>query len=359
VRHFVAFSSQDSVHAETIKRAVAGASTGEVEYVPWTAQDASGSPVDRAVDGCLDNAEALVADITYVNDNVTYEIGYAIGAEKDLRLIRNSSVDLIELKQIVLFDTLLRDEFRTRTELEGLLRGRAAPHNRWARLTGSTRQPIYVLAPPAATPFATKLFSAIKKRTRYKFRSFKGWEIGRLTAQEAWDSISASFGAVVTRSDGADVEARRNNQRAAFIFGIARGMEIPAVLLAHQRSQLPADLNDKATRFSDPSELDALFGAFRDDVQDAINDRQETKDLPLSLLDAIHCGDPAAENEQDDLRYYFLETEEFKRTLRDNANLIAGRKGSGKSAISCRYATACAPTSATLSWTWTLKAISW
>ena len=82
------------IHAETITRAASAASTVEVEYVPWTAQDGSGSPVDRAVDGWLDDAEALVADITYVNDNVTYEIGYAIGAGKDLRLIRNSSVEL-------------------------------------------------------------------------------------------------------------------------------------------------------------------------------------------------------------------------------------------------------------------------
>lgn len=333
MKHFVAFSSQDRVHADTIQRAVSAASTAEVEYVPWTAQDASGSPVDRAVDGWLDDAEALVADVTYVNDNVTYEIGYAIGAGKHLRLIRNRSVDPNELKQIGLLDTLIRDEFTTRKELETLMRGRAAPHNRWARAPGNSRQPTYVLAPPAATAFTTKLFSAIKKRTRYKFRSFKAWEIGRLTAQEAWDSVGASFGIVVTWSDGKDIEARRNNQRAALIFGIARGLEVPALLIAHDRSHLPADLNDKATRFSDPAELDALFTSFRDEIQDAINARQEARNLPLALLDAIHCGDPAAENEQDDLRDYFLETEEFKRTLRDSSNLIIGRKGSGKTAI--------------------------
>jgi hypothetical protein len=309
------------------------ASSPDVEYVPWTIQDASGSPVDRAVDGWLDDAEALVADITYINDNVTYEIGYAIGAAKNLRLIRNSSVEPAELKQIGLLDTLIRDEFRTRAELESLLHRHAAPQNRWAKLPGNSRQPLYALAPLAATAFATKLFSAIKKRTRFKFRSFRAWETGRLTAQEAWDAVSASFGVVVTWSDAADGNARRNNQRAAFIFGLARGLEVPAMLLAHERSELPADLHDKATRFSDPSELNALFDVFRDELQDAINDRQETRDLPLALLDTIHCGDPVAEDEQDALSEYFLETEEFKRTLRDSANLIVGRKGSGKSAI--------------------------
>ena len=41
----------------------------------------------------------------------------------------------------------------------------------------------------------------------------------------------------------------------------------------------------------------------------------------------------AAENEQDQLSSYFLETEEFKSALTGRTNLVIGRKGSGKSAI--------------------------
>ena len=76
-----------------------------------------------------------------------------------------------------------------------------------------------------------------------------------------------------------------------------------------------------------------ILSDFRDEVQDAINDHEEERPLPLALLDGIHCGDPAAENEQEQLADYFLETEEFKRTYRFDANIVTGRKGSGKSAI--------------------------
>ena len=125
MRHFIAFASNDSIHTDTIERASEGASTPEVEYVAWSRQDGSGSPVDHAVESWLGEAEALVADLTYVNDNVTYEIGYAIGAQKDLRLIRNPTVDVADLKQIGLLDTLIRDHFRIRSDLETVLRGRA------------------------------------------------------------------------------------------------------------------------------------------------------------------------------------------------------------------------------------------
>ena len=80
---------------------------------------------------------------------------------------------------------------------------------------------------------------------------------------------------------------------------------MPALLIAHQRSRLPADLADKGNTLSDPSEWTVLLGAFRDEVQDAINDRQEARTCLWPLLDAIHCGDPVAEDEQDDTEILF------------------------------------------------------
>lgn len=119
-----------------------------------------------------------------------------------------------------------------------------------------------------------------------------------------------------------------------------RGLDIPVLLVAHTRSRLPADLADQAARIGSDVELPALLRTFRDDVQDATNDYAETPDLPLTLLDRIHCGQAAAEDEQDDLADYFLETEEFRRTLDGNANLIIGRKGMEKRPSASRSATA-------------------
>ena len=333
MKFFVAFASKDNVHAETIQRAANDASGTKSQYLPWSNKDGSGVPVDRAVDGWLDDADGVVADVTYVNDNVTYEIGFTIGSQKDLRLIRNSSVPDKELSQIGLLNTIIRDEFKTRSDLVSILKKATPPKNKWPKSQKNLKQPIYVLAPPSATPFATKVFSSIKKKTRFGFRSFKAWEISRLTAAEAWEQVSASFGVVVTWSEGSDLDAQRNNQKAALIYGMARGNDIPILLLAHTRTILPADINDQATRFSNFSEIDGIMLRFRDHIQDAINEQEVEETLPLLLLDQINIGDPAAENEAGQLRHYFLETEEFKRTLRDEANLILGRKGSGKTAI--------------------------
>ena len=58
--------------------------------------------------------------------------------------------------------------------------------------------------------------------------------------------------------------------------------------------------------------------------------------LPAStqtLLEALSIGDPRAENEMPTLGLYYLKTDQFERTVRGEANLVVGRKGSGKTAL--------------------------
>ena len=332
-QHFVAFASNDRTHAETITAAAKEASFGEVEYVPWTAKDASGAPLGRSVDSWLDAAEGVIADITFVSDNVTYEIGYAIGAGKSLRLIRNETISPDDLKAIGLLNTVLRDPFKTRPNLVALLQSKPAPRSPWHEQQKNKDQPLFILSPPKPTPFSTGLMSAVKKSMRIKFRSFNPRETARLTAEEAWELVASSFGVIVTWRDGSQLEDRRNNQRAALVFGMARGLDIPAILIAHTRATLPLDLVDQATKFTNETELPEIVRQFRDEVSDAINDYTEMPRLKLSLLDSINCGQAEAENEQDQLPQYFLETEEFRSTLDGKTNLVIGRKGSGKSAI--------------------------
>jgi len=51
------------------------------------------------------------------------------------------------------------------------------------------------------------------------------------------------------------------------------------------------------------------------------------------LLEALSIGDPRAENEMPTLGNYYLKTDQFEKTLRGDANLVVGRKGSGKTAL--------------------------
>jgi hypothetical protein len=166
-----------------------------------------------------------------------------------------------------------------------------------------------------------------------RFRSFNPQEIDRLTATEAFAQVAQSFGLAAIWHEPTAPEELRQNQRAAFAVGIARGLDIPFLLLAHSTARLPLDLDELATRWDSVTDIDAKMREFRDAVAKAQREHVEVSPVRGRTLDAVYTGDPAAENEAPQLDAYFLETEQFRLTLNGDLNIILGRKGSGKTAI--------------------------
>jgi hypothetical protein len=105
------------------------------------------------------------------------------------------------------------------------------------------------------------------------------------------------------------------------------------VLLAPSTARLPLDLDELATRWAVVADVDAKMRDFRDAVAEAQRSHVEVRPMAGRYLDAVYCGDPAAENEATQLDTYFLETEQFRLTVTGELNIILGRKGSGKTAI--------------------------
>ena len=329
---FVAFASVDQFVSKVIGEACKSASSSEAEFLPWNRNDASGQPIDRSVYSWVETADALVADISEPNHNVTYEVGLALGTQKSLRLIRATNKDRKLLEEIGLLHNIGHDEFSEAGQLVAILR-RPYTTPPWPRPKRNTETPVYVLHSSRTDDLLRRALSNVKKILRMRFRNFNPQEIDRLTATEAFEQVAQSFGVVAIWHETSAPEAFRQNQRAAFAIGIARGLDIPFLLLAPNRTRLPLDLDELATRWDAVADIDAKMRDFRDAVAEAQNSHVEVRPVAGRYLDAVYCGDPAAENEATQLDTYFLETEQFRLTLNGDLNIILGRKGSGKTAI--------------------------
>lgn len=88
----------------------------------------------------------------------------------------------------------------------------------------------------------------MKKIARVKFRNFNPAEISRLNASEAYELTLSSYGVIAFWMDGTSEDAVRNNQRAAFMYGIARGKEF---LVASSRMKARTFLSICRTRHND------------------------------------------------------------------------------------------------------------
>jgi hypothetical protein len=331
-RSFVAFASSDPIVSDLITTACGLAGMDEQEFSPWNRNDTSGLPVDQSVAGWVEGADTLVADISEPNHNVTYEIGLALGGQRPVRLIRAASKDRKLLEEIGLLHNIGHDEYHSQAELVAILR-RPFATRPWPVPKRSTTQPIYLLKASRDDDLLRRTLSGIKKITRFRFRSFDPREIDRLTATEAYEQAAQSFGVIAIWHDPALPESLRQNQRAAFAVGVAKGMDIPFMLLAPASMRLPLDLDEIATRWSSANDIDRLMHDFRDEIADAEQTYVEIRPSSDRYLDIVHCGDPAAENEATSLDAYFLETEQYRLTVDGALNIILGRKGSGKTAI--------------------------
>ena len=329
---FVAFSSGDKFVSDAIGEACKTASSPEARFIPWNRHDTSGQPIDRSVYSWVENADALVADISEPNHNVTYEVGLALGTQRSLRLIRAGNKDRKLLEEIGLLHNIGHDDFNNQDQLVAILR-RPYTTPPWPRPKRNSEQPVYVFQSSQTDDLLRRTLSDVKKILRMRFRSFNPQEIDRLTATEAFEQVAQSFGLIAIWHEASDPESFRQNQRAAFAIGIARGLDIPFLLLARDKARLPLDLDELATRWDAVADIDTKMRDFRDTVAEAQRSHVEVRPMAGRYLDAVYCGDPAAENEATQLDTYFLETEQFRLTLTGDLNIILGRKGSGKTAI--------------------------
>lgn len=192
---FVAFSSADPIVSDTIAAACEAARSDDHEFTPWNRNDPSGQPIDRSVYGWVESADALVADVSEPNHNVTYEVGLALGAQKALRLVRAANKDRKLLEEIGLLHNIGHDDFGSKEQLCAILcRPYTAPP--WPRPKRNHEQPIYILQSSRNDDLLRRTLSGIKKILRMRFRSFDPQEIDRLTATEAFDQVAQSFGIV-------------------------------------------------------------------------------------------------------------------------------------------------------------------
>jgi hypothetical protein len=337
LKGFVAFASRPESVGSTIVSAleVLGAKHGVTGLDTWKENDIAGRFLIEPILDQIENSDILVADITTLNFNVTFEIGYAIGCKKRVVLISNSAfaADTALRDQIGAFDTLgyqnyenselLADFLANVTDLAGLSLDYPIERD----------TPIYVVFPPKQTDIEIRVESTVKK-TRLGYRKFDPTEVGRMSAQEAISQVSRSLGVVVPFLANNRVDAPVHNIRAAFVAGLAQGMEKVPLFLQAGFDPVPLDHRDLVAVFNRVPEINEYVAEFAPQITEQLHSADDVPiTKPASFLAGLTLGSSIAENEMRELGHYYIEKDEFRRAERGDVQIVVGRKGSGKTAL--------------------------
>ena len=152
---FFAYPSSPSLIGDAVERAIFNLrEKSGIEIVQsWREVDIAGRFIAEQVLNKIEEAQAFVADITQLNFNVTYELGFALAKGKRVILTRHKGIHASppSVADVGIFDTLGYLEYQNTDELEAIIRNVTDP--------SPTLKNIYRLntnAPPLLAPMPKK-----------------------------------------------------------------------------------------------------------------------------------------------------------------------------------------------------------
>lgn len=300
----------------------------------WEQNDIAGRPLVAPIFEGISQNDFLIADITFLNFNVTYEIGYAIGVAKRVFLIKHAEIkaEPDESRKVGIFDTLGYETYRDSAQLLKKLSQPVDLTPLSVSQNLNSRAPLYVLETPVRTEGMGHIIARVKK-ARVNYRSFTPSEHSRLAAIEAVQHVANSYGVLIPLLPKNFKDSQVHNIRAAFVAGLAHGMQKTTLMLQSGDEPIPLDVRDFVVSWRHPNEIDEQVEALARDIFEQLQTDDRLELPETDLLASLSFGDPMAENEFQTLGSYFLETDQYQRTLRGEVNLVVGRKGTGKTAL--------------------------
>jgi GTPase SAR1 family protein len=335
---FFLYASRPEPVARTIEAAVkthndAGAIG---DWQTWRALPIAGQMIFCEICKAMRHAKFLVADVTDLNFNLMFEIGFGIGLGKPVIPIRDVSYssDAAAFSALGMLDTIGYLDYINNEELRSKVTALGEPEPLHAISRSiSIESPVYVVKAPLNTDGQIQLMASLKK-SALKFRSFDPVEIPRISLHDARLEVAQSVGVVIHLMDPDRDGARVHNARCALIGGLAMAQQKIVVMLQEGVQVQPIDYRDVVVSYNKREDIPRLLDApFRDIYDRLQSSASRGKADTKSLLEVVDLGDLAAENEIIGLESYFVSTGQANTARQGRARLVVGRKGTGKTAI--------------------------
>ncbi len=277
----------------------------------------------------------VVADVTTLNFNVLFEIGFTIGLGVPVIPIRDTSYiqDKRLFDDLGILDTLGYVDFENKNDLlVGLHENLPGTPLTSIQREVSRETPLYVLKSPINTEGAIQLMATVNK-SPLRYRVYDPLEDPRLSLNEANKQVAQSVGVVAYLLSPKRRGSEVHNALCALVCGMAMAQQKVVVMLQEERVPQPIDYRDVVLSYEIPDQIPRLLlRPIRQVIENMQLDGEAASPLKPNLLGKLDLGDVAAENEIRNLDYYFVSTGQFAQAKRGHARLVVGRKGSGKTA---------------------------
>lgn len=327
--------------------------TGWVSILTWEAMRIGGKVLVSEICRQIDECDFFCADITRLNPNVLFEIGYAIARKKRIWLIRDSSF-VSDNNDFVRFKILTTLGYRGYLNSNDIFQAyhKDLPHE-------SLSETVYdqAIEPSINYSLDQNIFylkayyedEASVKVTQY-LESSAGKGSIALVVDDPQETSSQPLNWYASNANAAKavvchlthyerLNSRIHNAKHSLIAGIAHGFEIPILLLIDSEAIGPADYRDLLFSYSKTKEVISRLTSF---ISPLLEEGREIKlarkvekinNRNVEQLAMLRIGEPIAEHEDESLTDEgFIETAAYHAGLDGSQTIFVGRKGMGKTA---------------------------
>jgi hypothetical protein len=354
VKGFFAYPSSPASCGEAIRQAVEVInSQGVASLQTWEQCRVGGKLVVDELCKAIDGGQVFCADLTGMNANVMFELGYAIARNKRIWLLLDPTyVDSnAQFEQLRVLTTVGYARYSNSTEImsrfhhdrpysdpEDTLYDQAIRRNLPLAVVESK---VIYLKSLHETEASIRITNSIAKLEDSGVSVIVDDPKESAAQSLTWYGTQVySSTAVVCHLTGPDrIDARLYNARYALVAGMAFGMGKSLLMLAEGNFLAPIDYRDLLFQYHTAAEAAKYLLGWQASIERESREKKQIQrehaahEKLATELKGLGVGEYIAENEAGRLvEDYFVETSAYREALNGNQVVFVGRKGSGKTA---------------------------
>lgn len=349
---FLAYPGSPPLSSECMREVSKGLIHRGVDSLVWEDLPIEGRLMIQQVLNAIDGSSALLAEVSDLNFNVLFELGYGIARDKHVWAMIDES-DMTAVQKWRDFGLLLsvgRIEYSGSSAALVYKFSQARPDlshddTLWSDLYAKIRSSrsasaLFHYATAARDDGARTVRSELERRRQLSVTNADEDERGAAPLEWYVDQIHRASSVLIHLMSPTKERATVHNARASFLGGIAHGMERPLLMLAPPDLSVALDYRNLLQSYDTIRNLHNRLAEWLDDLPSATRPARPPGRTKLDVEIPLSFGEYVAEDERAELPGYFVSTAEYQKVVSSGSAIFVGRKGTGKTATMLRAADA-------------------
>jgi len=327
--------------------------SGLLTMETWEQMQIGGKLLISEICKKIDQCDLFCADITRLNPNVLFEIGFAIARKKRIWLVRDTTIpsENSDFKQFRILTTLGYREYLSSNDII-ISFYKDLPHERLSETVyDEVIEPSLRYYTAEHTLYLKAFYEdeSSVKVTQYLDSELSRRRLALLVDDPREASIQPlnwyatnvhAAQAVICHLTTVEREnSKIQNAKHSLVAGMAHGFDIPLLMLIEGDLFGPTDYRDLLVSFKKSKDAVNNVARFIEPLvreQQQLGDdklRERNRRRKIDELAMLRLGEPIAEHEEDSIASNaFIETAAYHAALEGSQAVFVGRKGVGKTA---------------------------